>query len=59
MRYTGGFGRCHTLFGHIIDESKRMGGTLMSCLFQHVRRGWNRLTHYLTKKVVLSTDTDV
>ena len=28
-----GFGRCRTLFGHIIDESKQIGGTLRSCLF--------------------------
>ena len=28
-----GFGCCRTLFGHIIDESKRIGGTLRSCLF--------------------------
>ena len=31
-----GFGCCCTLFGHIIDECKRIGGTLRSCLFQHV-----------------------
>ena len=45
-----GFGRCRTLFGHIIDESKRIGGTLRSCLFQHVRREGNRLAHCLAKK---------
>ena len=31
-----GFGCCCTLFGHIIDECKRIGGMLRSCLFQHV-----------------------
>ena len=54
-----GFGRCRTLFGHIIDESKRIGGTLRSYLFQHVRREGNRLAHCLAKKAVLSADTDV
>ena len=54
-----GFGRCRILFGHIIDESKRIGGMLRSCLFQHVWREGNRLAHCLAKKVVLSIDTDV
>ncbi|KAL4610409.1 hypothetical protein ACB092_08G047800 [Castanea dentata] len=54
-----GSGRCRTLFGHIIDEAKRLGGTLRSRLFQHVRRKGNRLAHCLAKKVVLSTNIDV
>ncbi|XP_050253654.1 uncharacterized protein LOC126699730 [Quercus robur] len=29
---------CPLLFGHIIDETKRLGGVLRSCMFQHVRR---------------------
>ena len=54
-----GFGRCCTLFGHIIDESKRIGGTLRSCLFQHVWCEGNRLAHCLAKKAVLSANTDI
>ena len=54
-----GFGRCRTLFGHIVDESKRIGGTLRSCLFQHVRREGNMLAHCSAKKAVFSADTDV
>ena len=54
-----GFGHCRTLFGHIIDESKRIGGTSRNCLFQHVRCEGNRLAHCLAKKAVLSADTDV
>ena len=54
-----GFGRCRTLFGHIIDESKQIGGTLRSCLFQHVLREGNRLAHCLAKKAVLPADTNV
>ena len=54
-----GFGHCRTLFGHIIDESKRIGGTLRSCLFQLLRHEGNRLAHCLAKNAVLSTNTDV
>ena len=54
-----GFGHCRTLFGHIIDESKRIGGMVRSFLFQHVRHEGNRLAHFLAKNVVLSIDTDV
>ena len=54
-----GFGCCRTLFDHIIDESKLIGGTLRSCLFQHVRHEGNMLAHCLAKKTVLSADTDV
>ena len=54
-----GSGRYCTLFGHIIDEAKRLGGTLRSCLFQHVRRKGNRLAHCLVEKIVLSADTNV
>ena len=47
------------LFGHIIDETKRLGWMLRGCRFQHVRREGNRLAHSLAKKAVLSTDTKV
>ena len=38
------------LFGHIIDETKRLGWMLRGCRFQHVRREGNRLAHSLAKK---------
>ena len=47
------------LFGHIIDETKRLGQVLRSCMFQHVRRDVNRLAHNLAKKAVLSTDLEI
>ena len=47
-------GPCPLLFGHIIDETKRLGGVLRSCMYQHVRRDGNRLAHCLAKKAVLS-----
>ena len=52
-------GPCPLLCGHIIDETKRMGNDLRSCMFQHVRRDGNRLAHNLAKKAVLSTDLEV
>ena len=53
------FGPCPLLFGHIIDETKRLGGVLRSCMFQHVRRDGNRLAHNLAKKAVLFADLEV
>lgn len=52
-------GPCHMLFGHIIDETKRSGRMLRSCMFQHARREGNRLAHSLAKNTVLSGDTKV
>ncbi|XP_050278388.1 uncharacterized protein LOC126719932 [Quercus robur] len=52
-------GPCPLLFGHIIDETKRLGGVLRSCILQHVRRDGNRLAHSLAKKAVLSADLEV
>lgn len=52
-------GHCHTVFGHIIDETKRLGRMLREWMFQHVRREGNRLAHSLVKKSVLSTDTEI
>ena len=49
-------GLCPLLFGHIIDETKRLGGVLRSCMFQHVKGDGNRLAHSLAKKAVLSVD---
>ena len=54
-----GLGCCRTLFGHIIDEAKRLGGILRSYLFQHVRQEGTRLAHCLAKKAVLFANTDI
>ena len=47
------------LFGHIIDETKRLGQMMRGCRFQHVRRERNRLAHSLAKKAILFADTKV
>ena len=51
--------RCGTLFGHVIDDCKSLGASLRSCKFSHVRREGNRLAHALTRRAVLSVDTNV
>ncbi|XP_030941915.1 uncharacterized protein LOC115966927 [Quercus lobata] len=54
-----GSGRCNTLFGHITNETKRLGGLLRHCHFQHVQQEGNRLAHGLARRAVLAVDTDV
>ena len=52
-------GPCPLLFGHIIDETKRLGRVLRSCMSQHVRWDGNRLAHSLAKKTILFVDLEV
>ena len=52
-------GGCNTLYGHIVNETKRLGGVSRHCSFQHVRRDKNKLAHCLARRAVSSTDTDV
>ncbi|KAK7840018.1 hypothetical protein CFP56_017232 [Quercus suber] len=51
--------RCYTLYGHIIDETKRLACLLRRCHFQHVKRDGNRLAHDLARRAALAADTDV
>ena len=51
--------RCNTLYGHVIEDTRRLGAALQFCQFRHVRREGNKLVHVFAKRVVLSTDTDV
>ena len=52
--------RCYTLYGHIIDETKRLGSLLWRGQFQHGKRDGNRLAHGLAvRRAALATDTDV
>ena len=35
-------GKCLTLYGHVIEDACRIGSTLQSCSFHHVKReGYN------------------
>lgn len=51
--------RCYTLYGYIIDETKRLGSLLRRCQFQHVKRDGNRLAHGLTRRAILAAGIDV
>ena len=47
-----------TLYGHIIDEIRLLSSSFI-CNFLHVNRKGNKLVHALTRRVVLSADSDV
>ena len=51
--------RCNTLYGHVIEDTRRLGTTLQHCQFQHVRREGNKLAQALARKAVLFVDTNV
>ena len=52
-------GQCKTLYGHVVDDTQRLGYALHSCQFFHIHREGNKLAHELARRAVLSTDTDV
>ena len=52
-------GSCNTLYGHIVNETRRLGGVLRHCSFQHVHRDGNKLAHCLARRAVSFADTDV
>ena len=52
-------GQCKTLYGNVIDDTRRLGYDLHSCQFFHVQREGNNLAHELARRVVLSADTNV
>ena len=52
-------GGCNTLYGHIVNETKRLGAVLRHYSFQHVGRDENKLAHCLARRAISSADTDV
>lgn len=50
-------GRCNTFFGHIVEESMRLGCSLQQCQFQHVHQEGNRFANGLARRVVSTADT--
>ena len=52
-------GSCKTLFGQVVEETKRLGCTLRHCHFQHVHQEGNRLAYGLARRAVLFTNTNV
>ncbi|XP_075663206.1 uncharacterized protein LOC142632745 [Castanea sativa] len=55
----GESGQCKTLFGQVIEETRRLGESLQLCQFLHVRRDGNRLAHALAKREISFVDTVV
>ena len=47
-------GKCLTMFGHVIEETRRLGSRLEMCSFHDVKREGNRLAHSLACRAVLS-----
>uniref|UniRef100_A0A7N2LNL5 RNase H type-1 domain-containing protein n=1 Tax=Quercus lobata TaxID=97700 RepID=A0A7N2LNL5_QUELO len=54
-----GHGRCLTMFGHVVEETRRLGSCLEFCSFHHVKREGNKLAHSLARRAVLFVDMDV
>ena len=52
-------GGCKTRYGHVVNETKRLGATLRHYSYQHVGRDGNKLAHCLARRAVSTADTDV
>ena len=59
MRALNASGGCNTLYGHVVNETKRLGAALRHCIYQHVGRDGNKLAHCLTRRAVSTADIDV
>ena len=58
MRALNAFGGCNTLYGHVVNETKRLGA-LRHCSYQHVDWNGNKLAHCLARRAVSTIDIDV
>ena len=52
-------GGCKTLYGYVVNETKRLGATLRHCSYQYVGRDGNKLAHCLARRAVSTADTNV
>ncbi|XP_065638086.1 uncharacterized protein LOC136071113 [Quercus suber] len=50
---------CHTLYGHIVEDTHCLASQFQSYGFSHVRRRGNLLAHALARRAVSSADFDV
>ena len=50
---------CHTLYGHIVEDTHHLASHFQSYNFSHVRRRGNLLAHALARRAVSSADFDV
>ncbi|KAK7825535.1 hypothetical protein CFP56_033028 [Quercus suber] len=59
VRALSASGGCNTLYGHIVNETKRLGAGLRYCSYQHVGREGNKLAHCLARRAASAADIDV
>ncbi|XP_050290021.1 uncharacterized protein LOC126728200 [Quercus robur] len=59
VRALNASGGCNTLYGHVVNETKRLGAALRHCSYQHVGRDGNKLAHSLARRAVSTADIDV
>ena len=50
---------CKTMYGNVVEETRRQARRLQQCQFQHVRWEGNKLVHALTRREVSSTNCDI
>lgn len=50
---------CNTLYGNVVEETRRQACQIHFCRFIHLCRGGNKLAHALVRRVVSSTGLDV
>ena len=59
MRALNASSGCNTLYGHIVNETNRLGAVLRHCSYQHVGQDGNKLAHCLARRAVSTIDIDV
>ena len=50
---------CNTLYGNVVEETRRQARRLQQCQFQHVGREGNKLVHILARRKVSSANCNV
>ena len=50
---------CNTLYGNVVEETRRQVCKFHFCSFPHVHQGGNKLTHALARRAVSFTGLDV
>ena len=50
---------CNTMYGNVVEETRRQASKFLFCSFSHVHRGGNRLAHALARRTISSAGLDV
>jgi len=43
---------CNTMYGNVVEETRRQVSKFLFCSFSHVRRGGNKLAHALARRAI-------